>query len=150
MVVFVIFFMRNILLCFPLFSLQSPLQRQLFFQGRSYEIKQDALRYESGSVPHLFFLRRDSFKFFLEDKEDFHPRSAKPSSTIKGVLWPNLPPRRFSPSVEPRKLSYSVFQQGEFFVTLDQQAESDSTSMIKESNLNSQNKLSLIFPQISF
>ena len=129
----------------------STIYRDNFFQGKSYEIKQDALRDECGSVPRLLFLRRDSFKFFLEDKEDFHLRSAKPSSTVKVVLGPDLEQRRFSPRVEPRKLPYSVYsasalQQGKFLVTLaSKQSRVWFHFQIKESNLNSLNQLSLMF-----
>ena len=124
------YFMRNIIYfnVFTSYLFPSTIYRDNFFQGKSYEIKQDALRDECGSVPRLLFLRRDSFKFFLEDKEDFHLRSAKPSSTVKGVLGPDLEQRRFSPRVEPRKLPYSVYSASaatrKIFCDFGQQTES--------------------------
>ena len=121
--------MRNIIY-FNVFTSSRPsrfilLYRDNVFQGKSYEIKQDALRDECGSVPRLLFLRRESFKFFLEDiKKIFISKVLNLLPTIKGVLWLDLPARRFSPRVEPRKLPYSVssaLQQGKFLVTLVQQ-----------------------------
>lgn len=92
-----------------------------------------------------------ALNFSWEDKEDFHLRSAKPSSTVKRVLRPDLSQRRFSPRVEPRKLSYSVYsasalQQGKFLVTLaSKQSRVWFHFQIKESNLNSLKQLSLMF-----
>ena len=126
--------MRNIryfnLFPFPRFIL---LYREYFLQGKSYEIKQDALREECGSIPRLLFLRRDSFKFFLEDKEDF-------LSEVLNLLRPS---REFCGRVYCREdflhvLSLESFltvspvsfiEQGKFLVTLGaNRVECDSTS----------------------
>ena len=73
-----------------------------------------------------------ALNFSWKKKKIFISHSAKPSSTIKEVLWPDLLPRRFSPNVEPRKLPYSVssvLEQGKFLVTLGpNRVECDSTA----------------------